>query len=780
SRKVQTTKPVTGPPQALVSRIEHFQDLLRHLPATLDENPTHSLYRFSIDPEILKQGGHFSAVGHALEVSFETDRLRLQGRPMLFIERGRRLDDLVKMLKIGVKYMSPGERTTFQEAWLERLIAAAVDSGAKIPSKKRKAAAQSPATDDSPPASKRSRQTIIVIDDDDNLEKTPSPLALPPSSAAPSTSSQPSTSRDIIVGNSQQRTLGSLGWQKAKPGEVSAYWAKVKADGAERRETVLAAQRKKVANKQEHERDLARLRQQRRCEKMKKEKADEEPELDSVHNAHTVLMQGADALAHSSTIPDVASLSRPATQAWKKHRVGTQGGAVQGKATKVFWFDPFLWAIIEPVIRRCGWSAAKTVQELHRAHPVLFNGPNNKLHRATVWKWIVKGEKRFTDAALRNIANRRSLAGTGRTGILTPYPAIVEEIVTTLKGLRVSGCVVNVHIARSIMIAIIGKHRPQLLDSFSCLENYVRTFLDSTLNWTSRKATRAAKHIAENASELCERTFFRLAHAIEHQDIPAKLIINYDQTGVYIHPNSSQTFELRGSKQVSTSGNDEKRAYTLGVASDMSGGLLPLEQVWAGMSKGSLPTADADGYQEAIDRGFHFTFAASKKRTSHFSTEKTMEELIEFVIQPHVAQVIADDPDLDEDQKCLFYVDIYPVHTSKPFRTFVFDKQDVGIQRVAKHHLRQSQLNYLVHCHQQQIAEGITPENVKFSSSYPVLRNASVCACVDLYDWLTSPDGRNIVKRSWEMCVVPGKPEYNLSPRMPHQPGDAKGFAEIS
>ncbi|KAJ7240269.1 hypothetical protein C8J57DRAFT_1085944, partial [Mycena rebaudengoi] len=79
-------------------------------------------------------------------------------------------------------------------------------------------------------------------------------------------------------------------------------------------------------------------------------------------------------------------------------------------------------------------------------------------------------------------------------GILMPYPEIVEEIVMTLRGLRVSGCVVNVHIARSLMIAIIGKHQLQLLQSFSCSENYVRAFLDSTLNWT-RKATWAAKHI---------------------------------------------------------------------------------------------------------------------------------------------------------------------------------------------------------------------------------------------------------------------------------------------
>ncbi|KAK7036323.1 hypothetical protein R3P38DRAFT_2414207, partial [Favolaschia claudopus] len=95
--------------------------------------------------------------------------------------------------------------------------------------------------------------------------------------------------------------------------------------------------------------------------------------------------------------------------------------------------------------------------------------------------------------------------------------------------------------------------------------------------------------------------------------------------------------------------------------------------------------------------------------------------------------------------------------------TGIFQPQDVGIQRVLKHHMRQSQLNYLVRCHQQQIDAGLTPENIKFSSSYPVLRNASVQACLDVYDFFTSPDGRDIVKRAWELCTVPGKPEYNLS-----------------
>ena len=55
---------------------------------------------------------------------------------------------------------------------------------------------------------------------------------------------------------------------------------------------------------------------------------------------------------------------------------------------------------------------------------------------------------------------------------------------------------------------------------------------------------------------------------------------------------------------------------------------------------------------------------------------------------------------------------------------------DVGLNRVIKHRLKQSQMQYLIKAHQQQIAGSLTPEQVKFSFSLPVLRDASVVCLV--------------------------------------------------
>lgn len=61
-----------------------------------------------------------------------------------------------------------------------------------------------------------------------------------------------------------------------------------------------------------------------------------------------------------------------------------------------------------------------------------------------------------------------------------------------------------------------------------------------------------------------------------------KLIINVDQMGNYVLPRSSCTFHEKGMKQVEVVAKDEKRAYTLLVASTPEGTFLPFQQIWSG------------------------------------------------------------------------------------------------------------------------------------------------------------------------------------------------------
>jgi hypothetical protein len=94
---------------------------------------------------------------------------------------------------------------------------------------------------------------------------------------------------------------------------------------------------------------------------------------------------------------------------------------------------------------------------------------------------------------------------TGRGGVLSPYPEIVETIKDKLIGLRTSGICVQRLLARSIILAVIKDKRPQLLEKFKCSESHVSTFLESVMDWSVRHGTRAASHLPDNAHELCER-----------------------------------------------------------------------------------------------------------------------------------------------------------------------------------------------------------------------------------------------------------------------------------
>ena len=112
--------------------------------------------------------------------------------------------------------------------------------------------------------------------------------------------------------------------------------------------------------------------------------------------------------------------------------------------------------------------------------------------------------------------------------------------------------------------------------------------------------------------------------------------MNFDQIGVYILPSNSITFEQCGSKQGDMLAKDEKHAYTLLVASSADGDFLSFQQVWAGTTEQSLPSAHAACMDEACERGFDFTFVKSEKnKGSHYSTLKTMKEVCLLWLYPN-------------------------------------------------------------------------------------------------------------------------------------------------
>ncbi|KAL1709283.1 hypothetical protein EV121DRAFT_286922, partial [Schizophyllum commune] len=171
----------TGPPQQLMSRIEHLKDLLENLPPTLPIlEAKDSTYHFGLDYDNLGDRGPLGSFSHCMEVCFRPSR----GQPLQIVERGPRLHrDLIKTMKEAVQLMSDGDRAVFAEAWLERVIEAAVRAGGvgsktKEGKRRRQAALEEDEEAPEPGEEARSKrrkdiameQEFISISDDDEDE----------------------------------------------------------------------------------------------------------------------------------------------------------------------------------------------------------------------------------------------------------------------------------------------------------------------------------------------------------------------------------------------------------------------------------------------------------------------------------------------------------------------------------------------------------------------------------------------------------------------------------
>ncbi|THU78946.1 hypothetical protein K435DRAFT_586887, partial [Dendrothele bispora CBS 962.96] len=777
-------KPSTGPSQRLISRINHFQDLLRSLPEEASlANESESTYHFSLSPEAIEERGAFGAVSHCLEVGLGQ---HIDGIIHLR-QRGRTADGLVKMLKDGVKFMSEGDRKAFESAWLERLIQAATREGARHPKRKNP---NSSVADTEKHVKKKSRtsNSAIVITDSDSDEEGTSTLP----SATILTAPLPSTSKTIPSSNpvqpsSQARLTKPLPKLKQSTLSFTKDTRSEEEKAEERRQRMLDYEAKQAEHelkaarekerKKEHERELARNRQRKHREKLRAESSDTDE-----NSVNTALMQGARQVKEleKTGVEDgfsVAEVSRAEFKDWRKVRNGTKGGATQSRAVRTNWYHPFLWVVIHRAMVRALWSPQGAVKILQRENHDLFQ----HLHRGTVNRWKTPQKHEWSEKTLQNVRRHHAILGSGRSGALAKFPELTDEIKTTLLNLRKSGMIVNVPIARSIMLGIIRSRYPHVLTPhFQCTEQYVRDFFQSIMNWSPRTGTRASAHLPADAEDICERALMRIVYAMKWYNVPPKLVINGDQMGVYVLPNSSRTFDTRGQKQIDVVAKEEKRAFTLFVASTADGDFLPFQQVWGGRSSMSTPSSDADGMDEALEFGFDLTFARSDKNpTSHFSTMKTMKEWLKNIIHPYIQRVIQEDIDLEPDQMSILLIDAYPVHTSDEFRSFIFKEYpniiliyvpqnctgkfqpaDIGLQRPIKHFLKQRLFQWMADMHQEKISAGASPEDITVSTSIPILRNASVRGLVEVYKYMNTFHGKSLIQKAWKNCVAK---EYNLS-----------------
>ena len=127
-KKNSVTPP--GPSAAFISHIEYLWDLLHGLSTSLPLDPPDSTYHFELDPEDIDECGTFRAFKHCMEISFKT--WQEHDSVIHFKEHGRKIEELIELMKGTVTVMTEAEHDVFCNCWINQLISTATTDGACI------------------------------------------------------------------------------------------------------------------------------------------------------------------------------------------------------------------------------------------------------------------------------------------------------------------------------------------------------------------------------------------------------------------------------------------------------------------------------------------------------------------------------------------------------------------------------------------------------------------------------------------------------------------------
>lgn len=146
------------------------------------------------------------------------------------------------------------------------------------------------------------------------------------------------------------------------------------------------------------------------------------------------------------------------------------------------------------------------------------------------------------------------------------------------------------------------------------------------MGMVKRRASSKAKISIENFEDVKKEFLLEVKNVVSFDEIPPRLIINWDQTEIHYIPVSSWTMEKEGTKRIELAGKEDKRQVTAVLAGSMAGDFLPPQIVYQGKTNRCLPHVD-------FPVGWHVTYSAN-----HWCNEITMKDYLNKIILPYVKQ----------------------------------------------------------------------------------------------------------------------------------------------
>ena len=243
-----------------------------------------------------------------------------------------------------------------------------------------------------------------------------------------------------------------------------------------------------------------------------------------------------------------------------------------------------------------------------------------------------------------------------------------EQVKQYITYLRKEGAVVNVHVVMAVGEGIVMGRDANLLacngESIVLTKEWVNYVLQR-MGMVKCRANTKTKVTVKDFDELKKLFLLDIRNIVQMDEVPAQLIINWDQTGINYVPVSSWTMEQVGSNRIEIIGKDDKRQLTAVFGCSMAGDFLPPQLVYQGKTNRCLP-------QYKFPAGWDITFTEN-----HWSNEETTHRYIINILLPYLDQ-IKKELKLDADHRALLIFDNFKGQCTENTLTFL-DSNNVNV-----------------------------------------------------------------------------------------------------
>ena len=334
-----------------------------------------------------------------------------------------------------------------------------------------------------------------------------------------------------------------------------------------------------------------------------------------------------------------------------------------------------------------------------------------------------------------------------------------EMVQRYVRAYRSRGGPVNSLFAVSIAKVLITRN-PQLnlghldLDSSS----WAKKSLFKRMGFTRRMKTKGKVEIPEGAKQEAELLFlYNIVTLIEEHNNPESLVMNLDQTPLKYVPVSHNTMAKKRVKSVSIAGRGDKRGITDTFVTSLDWKFLPIQLIYGGKTKQSLPRYK---FPES------FSFSVNPK---HFSNTEESIKIINEIVVPYVE--IEREKLGDKSQPALLILDVFRGQmtsevitllqenniffvTGPNNMTHLFQPLDLTVNGFCKSYLKRKFAQWFAQQFDRQLALFKKVEDIEMKFQLTEIKPIHANWISQFYNHMSTDEGSKVIINSWKKSGI--------------------------